>query len=276
MSDSDDDEPIFIQREAKDTHNYILNEKQEKQPICSNIWSVDFAAFCGYLAWYAENQGTRASRAPKDVWLMKEKDTAVFSLAHSVLEATVIRRASPYLKRLLVAKKLHGSCPQDILPESVGIRFTVRAMSGRNYYLMYHPDAGVLMVKVESIEKPVEDKDGVTAILNEDEKWKKTMTFRRVFDTQDAVMKAKGQKDNGKYLGEEALRKLWKEEVRTERMTYHEGDCTYEGDIRTLVGVVRWHRANTVTSELPKDYFAEYADADLVLTGDSVCQNTKM
>ena len=97
------------------------------------------------------------------------------------------------------------------------------------------------------------------------------MSFRRVFDTQDAVNKAKHQQDNGIYMGELAMREVLKKEKANEiAPTVHEGDCTYLGDIRTLVGVVRWKKEGM--NDLPKDYFSENR-TDLFLTGGSVSQN---
>jgi hypothetical protein len=233
-----------------------------EQVIAKEVWSIDFTAACSHLAWYENN-----SDQTRHVWLMTAKDTAVFNvIVGKPLEVTITRRASPYLKRLLAMKKAHGSCPAEI-SDDVGIKFDVRANSGRNYYMMYHDFAGVLIVKVEGLNKP-----DVNSVLNEDESWAKTMTFRRVFDTKDAVTKAKGQKDNGIYMGEKAMREVWRKELEKQLApTVHEGDCTYEGDIRTLVGVARWKKEGM--DDLSQDYFVEYLRSDLLVTGSSVCQN---
>jgi hypothetical protein len=191
--DSDDDKPLVK----------VLNRDQMEQVIAKEVWSIDFTAACSHLAWYENN-----SDQTRHVWLMTAKDTAVFNvIVGKPLEVTITRRASPYLKRLLAMKKAHGSCPAEI-SDDVGIKFDVRANSGRNYYMMYHDFAGVLIVKVEGLNKP-----DVNSVLNEDESWAKTMTFRRVFDTKDAVTKAKGQKDNGIYMGEKAMREVWRKEL---------------------------------------------------------------
>jgi hypothetical protein len=250
--DSDDDKPLVK----------VLNRDQMEQVIAKEVWSIDFAAACSHLAWYENN-----SDQTRHVWLMTAKDTAVFNvIVGKPLEVTITRRASPYLKRLLAMKKAHGSCPAEI-SDDVGIKFDVRANSGRNYYMMYHDFAGVLIVKVEGLNKP-----DVNSVLNEDESWAKTMTFRRVFDTKDAVTKAKGQKDNGIYMGEKAMREVWRKELEKQLApTVHEGDCTYEGDIRTLVGVARWKKEGM--DDLSQDYFVEYLRSDLLVTGSSVCQN---
>ena len=99
------------------------------------------------------------------------------------------------------------------------------------------------------------------------------MVFRHVFDTQDAVCKAKGCGINGKYMGEICFRKLYREEKKNEIETFHEGDCTYTGDICTLVGIVRWQQANQVS--LPHNYFTEYFEADLLRMGEPVNQNPR-
>jgi hypothetical protein len=261
----DEDKPLIVRP--------YLNEDQKKVVISGEVWSIDFAAKCAYLAWYETNRGQQQ----KPVWLMKEKDTAVFRLTDGKnLEATITRRASPYLKKLLSLKKEDESCPEEISGDTVGLKFDVRANSGRNYYLMYNDYAGVLTVKVESIHKPIEDsvEDCPVDELNEDTRWKSTMSFRRVFDTSDAVKKAKDQNDNGIYMGEKSLRDIWSKEKAGHVSTVHEGDCVYKGDIRTLVGVVRWQKEGM--RDLPKDYFVENLRADLLITGSSICQNPKM
>ncbi len=50
----------------------------------------------------------------------------------------------------------------------------------------------------------------------------------------------------------EVLRKEKEKEIAP---TVREGDCTYLGDIRTLVGVLRWKKEGM--NDLPKDYFSE-------------------
>ena len=257
-SESDDDD-------TKPPANLKLNPQQEEEEIPANKWDMNFAARCGNLEFYARRKGSNKPHKP--VWLMKEKDTAVFS--GTPLEVTITRRASPYLKKLLQLKKISGGAPDPNLV------FTVRCnggcSSGRNHYLMYHEYAGTLVVAVEQIRRPVEDKTGN---VDEDTKWKETMVYRRVFDTRDAVCKAKGRGVSGKYMGEAYFRKLYQEETKTKIETFHEGDSTYTGDIRTLVGVVRWQQANHV--DLPLDYFTEYKDTDLLLMGEPVNQNPRL
>ena len=255
-ADSDDEETYL--------HNLTLNKEQASLTLPKNIWSFDFAATCGHLVWYAAIRGS--NKQQRQAWLMKETDTAVFSGGCGrCLEATITRRASPYLRALLDLKQFSSSASRD-----VKITFTARCMSGRNYYLMYDSFAGVVIVNVEEIMRPQKD---TTGNVDEDEKWKETFVYRRVFDTRDAATKAKGKKNHGVYMGENYFRQLLKEEENSKTETFHEGDSTYKGDIRTLVGVVRWQKAGQ--NDFPKDYFTEYTEADLFHRGESVHQNPK-
>jgi hypothetical protein len=112
-----------------------------------------------------------------------------------------------------------------------------------------------------------------TGNVDEDEKWKETFEYRRVFDTKDSAKKSKGRPSTGEYMGEAYFRKLYSEEKQNGTETFHSGDCIYKGDIRKLVGVVRWKKF-TMT-EIPSGYFHEYAEADLFDRGEAVNQNQK-
>ena len=234
----------------------VLNEMQVKEKLGENPWTMDFAIGCSNLVWY----GNPDCAYP--VWLMKEINSAVFRTCKGKLEATIKRRASVHLTSLLRAK----GC--TVSPD---LEFVVKARCDRTYFLLFDDYAGALVVKVEKIMAPDEE------TYDEHKKWKETMSFRRVFDTEDAVKKAKGQKDRSTFLGEKALRDLLqKQNLQCKATgipctTYHEGDSTYVGDIRTLVGVVRWK--DECARDLEADYFSEYLQADLVITGKGVNQN---
>ena len=139
--------------------NWKLNSKQESENIPVNKMSMVFAAGWGNLEFYARKKGS--NKPHKQVWLMKENDTAVFG---SPLEVTITRRALPYLRKLLHLKEIPGDAK---------ITFAVRCnsgcSSGRNHYLMYHEFACVLIVAVEEISRPVGDNTGN---VDKDTKWK--------------------------------------------------------------------------------------------------------
>jgi hypothetical protein len=72
---------------------------------------------------------------------------------------------------------------------------------------MHHDFAGEVMVELE----PDENKD-----LGDDDKWGKTMLFRRVFGTLEAVKIAQDQQDNGIYIGELAMPEVLRKEKEKE------------------------------------------------------------
>ena len=256
-SDSDNDVTVLAMINQK-----RLNPEQQNVEFDTNPWSADFAIGCSHLCYYGNPS------APYPVWMMKERDTAVFSTSdkeHEPAEATITRRQSRYLRILLGLKEC-------AVP--TGITFRVRARSDRHYYLKFDDWAGALIVKVEKIMAPNPD------ARDDKAKWKETMSFRRVFDTQEAVAKSKDQRDRGQALGGKAMKELWRREMQLEKdtgqshTTYHVGDCRYVGDIRTLVGVVRWKSERA--QDLAEDYFSEYPDADEVTTGADVVQNSNL
>jgi hypothetical protein len=249
--DSDDDVPIFL---SKLNTNQITKVKLNENP-----WSMDFAIACSDLAWYGNEQN------PYPVWLMKERDTAVYGKGDKASEVTITRRASPYLSNMLRLKECR------VHP---GISFVVSAHSEKNYYLMFDNWAGACLVMVDKIMPPDND------ARNETDKWKETISCRRVFRTDEAVKYSKGTKDKGLRMGNAFFRrKLTEEEAFSKAnnleepfTTYHVGDVFYTGDIRTLVGVVRWKSEGA--KDLAEDYFPEYLQADLVITGAGVVQST--
>ena len=248
--DSDDEVPIFLS---------TLNPNQiTKVKLNENPWSMDFAIACSNLAWYGNEQN------PYPVWLMKERDTAVYGKGDKASEVTITRRASPYLSNMLRLKECR------VHP---GISFVVSAHSEKNYYLLFDNWAGACLVMVDKIMPP--DKDA----RNERDKWSETFSYRRVFRTDEAARYSKGTKDKGLRMGNAFFRrKLIEEEAFSKAnnleepfTTYHVGDVFYTGDIRTLVGVVRWKSEGA--KDLAEDYFPEYLQAELVITGADVVQN---
>ena len=239
-----------------------LNSAQtEKVTLNENPWSIDFAIACSNLAWYGN------PNAPSPVWLMKEPKTAVYGKegdAGNSSEVTITRRASPYLEKLLSLK----GC--TVHP---GISFVVRAKSMVYYYLMFDSYAGACLVTVDKI------------MARDQDDWSETMSYRRVFTTKESATQSKHKNDTGMNRGNAYFRALLLKEEQTAEeedsseqnsgepfTTYHVGDVYYKGDIRTLVGVVRWK--NEARHTLPDDYFKEYLQADLVNTGAGVVQNT--
>ena len=195
---------------------------------------------------------------------MKEKDTVVFATKeHEPPAARITRRASKFLVNLLSLKQY------AVQP---GLSFNVQPKSAKHFYLKYDDWRGAVVVKVDKIMLPDPD------TRDENAQWKETMSFRRVFDSEEAAAKSKGQKDHGDALGGRAMVRIYRQEKRLEEndpsnsyTTYHVGDCRYMGDIRTLIGVVRWKSEHA--NDLAEDYFNEYREAEEVTTGPDVAQN---
>jgi hypothetical protein len=249
--ESDDERPLFPGKVSE------LNQEQKTKVILNeNPWSMDFAIACSDLMWYGNPE------APYPVWQMKALDTAVYGKGSHASEVTITRRASPYLAHLLNLK----GCV--VYP---GISFVVQARSDKNYYLLFNDYAGACLVMVDKIMPPDED------ARTETDKYKETISYRRVFTTEEAVKNSKSKKDKGVYMGNAFFRrKLLQEQTISDELgapftTYHIGDAYYTGDIRTIVGVVRWKSEGA--NDLAEDYFAEYLQADLVNTGANVVQN---
>lgn len=113
---------------------------------------------------------------------MKELNTAVYGKEDQSTVVTITRQESPYLVHLL---KLRGCAVHP------GITFVVRARSDVNYYLMFDDCAGACVVTVDKIMPPDD------ATRNESERWKETMSYKRAFRTDEAVMYSKAGKARG-------------------------------------------------------------------------------
>jgi hypothetical protein len=121
------------------------------------------------------------------------------------------------------------------------ITFVVRARSDVNFYLMSDDYAGAFVVAVDKIMQPDD------TARNEIEKWKDTVSYRRGFDTEEAVIFSKGKRGKGSNMGNDYFRKLLESEAKKGAdkdgrpyTTYNLGDAYYTGDIHKFVGVVRW------------------------------------
>ena len=70
--------------------------------------------------------------------------------------------------------------------------------------------------------------------------------------------------DSRGYLGRTSLRLILQADKERRSETYHEGECIFDGDLRGLIGVVRWHPAD----EAPKaENHKDYPDSNLLRVG---------
>jgi hypothetical protein len=104
---------------------------------------------------------------------------------------------------------------------------------------MFDDYAGGMLVSVTSICKREPSSKN-------SKDWEKSVKFRRVYTSSEAVNRADMRQDKQRggrlYLGEHFLEKNADEAVQGDphSITYHIGDCEYSGDIRRLIGIVRW------------------------------------
>ena len=130
-------------------------------------------------------------------------------------------------------------------------------------YIMYDDFAGAMMVEVVYIS----DRPRGGCFEN-------TVKFRRVYSSPEAVNRVDMTHSTRKYLGKHDLQTFADREVDgdPDSVTYHVGDCEYTGDVRKMIGVVRWftesnrsiHGAKHIKEGRAK---WQYPEADLVFTG---------
>ena len=210
-----------------------------KQAKLSRIWSIDFL-FEVHNAIYYEHGEEFAS-----VFRTWKESKVTYMVDRGGLYASIQRR--PGFK-----------CNFS----STTITFAVRPNSSANHYIMYDQYAGAMIVFVTSLQKPV-DKD-----------WNKTVAFRRVYTTDEAIERT-DQQDGGRmgYMGKKALRGLKKNDKDHNQTTYHTGDCEYHGDIRNMIGVVQWMTASARGRGVSVTWLPAYKLADLIYIGPHISES---
>jgi hypothetical protein len=171
-----------------------------------------------------------------------------FRTERNVLVADVTRRPSERVKRLLQQ--------QGIAFSTASIKFTVERSSANLGYIRFNDFAGLQLVKIETIRRPKRTKGR--------EEWDGTFTYRRLMTTEEAFETCDEDKDGNGYLGREGLRLVLEDDKQKNKTTYHEGECSFQGNLRELIGVFRWHNANEAAQ---KEDHRVYPDSDLLGVG---------
>jgi hypothetical protein len=135
---------------------------------------------------------------------------------------------------------------------------------GGHYFIMFDAYAGAMMIEIESIAKDLPKKKDAAL-------WAKSATFRRVYRASEAMNRTDSEMDQKQRCGKRSLQKFAELEVEGDpaTVTYHVGDCIYTGDVRTIIGVVRWFSASYKDSNHPSLNPAKwpYPQADLAYAG---------
>jgi hypothetical protein len=200
-----------------------------------NPYSVQFALDC------FNSVSGLTSKYPahaNDVWLLgDEADVAVKSGGK---EVRVNRKPTVRLLRCLKAFKCR------VVPR---ISFPVEQQSPKFAYIRYSDWAGIQYVYVERTREPT------------DMDWSRTMEFRILSTTQEAMSLCNSDLDEGINIGKNSLRTVLDALSLTHQgpsgtapqkdsdLIFHQGSTYSSGDIRSLIGVVRWYPASQETPD---------------------------
>ena len=145
------------------------------------------------------------------------------------------------------------------------IKFNVKVNSSRYHYIMYDQWAGGKLVHVTGLQRPGDGED-----------WEETVEYRRVYTSKEAanITDIKNGGERG-FLGRKALQELAAADQLNRRTTYHVGDCLYRGDIRDMIGVIRWAVTTCREEDLSGALYSEHKKADLIYIGPHVSERVR-
>jgi hypothetical protein len=175
-----------------------------------------------------------------DTWM---KSDIVFGGDDRSVSAQVTRRF-----------KKQGRLEIDDISFSVApLRGGTEGTNTRYFFIVFDEFAGACLADVFQLQRP--------SCNN----WKKTMMYRRIWTTKEASTRTDSTANTqGGHLGSKSLKKI----LDTGIDMYHSGDCKYEGDIRKLIGVVRWYSESyECEADLPKGFHLLYPRADAIKVG---------
>jgi hypothetical protein len=135
------------------------------------------------------------------------------------------------------------------------------------YCIMYDSFAGAMLVEPTFILK-------VAPKGRQRQQYANSIRYRRVYRSKEALNRTDSTQDSKKYLGKDSLQKFAAQEVDgdPDSVTYHVGDCEYTGDVKMIIGVVRWfsesyRRTRGAAAIKAGRAIWQYPKADLVFTG---------
>ena len=148
----------------------------------------------------------------------------------------------------------------DIDPISFSVESTSE-LSGnsRYFFIKFNEDDGASIVDVLQVIRPRAMAAG--QIYNQ------TMQYRQIFSTREALHRTDRVDDDPSagLLGRAGLLELLE---RGDLELYHSGDVVQFGDIRTLIGVIKWYpEAYENQHRLTWGYFRNYPRADVIRVG---------
>ena len=136
------------------------------------------------------------------------------------------------------------------------------------FYIMYDAFAGAMLIEPTYIRKVAPKGRQI------EQQYADSIRYRRVYRSKEALNRTDRTQDSKRYLGKNTLQKFAEAEAEEDpySVTYHIDDCKYTGDIRKIIGVVRWFSesnrhtrgAAVIHNERAK---WQYPKADLIFTG---------
>ena len=149
------------------------------------------------------------------------------------------------------------------------ISFVVESTRGgcgnsRFFFIRFNEDHVASIVDVLKVIQP--------RAMGAELSYKRTMQFRTIYSTREALQRTEIEYGNSStgLLGRADLAQLLehRSDCRGDPELYHSGDCVQFGDIRSLIGVIKWFPdAFQSKLELPRRYFGNYPRADLIRVG---------
>jgi hypothetical protein len=148
-----------------------------------------------------------------------------------------------------------------------------------HFFIMFDEHAGAMLIDITSTAKPAAPKKQaagkaiVAAASKHSDWWASSAKYRRAYRATEAMNRTDSKRDKKHTIGEDSLKKFAEaeNEEKPESITYHVGDCEYTGDLRNIIGVVRWFPASYRDSKSPSPLLARekwpYPHADLVFVG---------
>ena len=150
----------------------------------------------------------------------------------------------------------------------------VRRDDSDHLYILFDSYAGGMLVSLTAISTRVPSQ--ATS-----KNWAKTLKYRRVYTSQEALNRSDSKQDKRKGLlvGQLSLEKFASEarDEDPDSVTYHIGDCEYKGDIRGLIGIVRWYPLSYRSKDgakTVKQRDTQYPHTDIVFVGPRFSEKT--
>jgi len=219
------------------------------EDVDTNIWSYKFVQDV------AEQRGSNDWGYKSDVWLKSE------------LEFTKEPWGDEFKDCVTVTRRFKKSKGLEIDPISFKVETTKNEeLNSKYFFIMFDQYASRCIVDIFKISEPVKTRGRIS--------YERTMKFRRVWTAEEASTRADYMENtqNG-LLGTRALKQIAQSNFTSRQETYHVGDVAYEGDLRSLIGVIKWYPdVYQSARELQAGYFPLYPRADSIRVGGHFSQ----